>query len=213
MRFLSFQGQLSFWLLWITSFIWKLCHHLVHLSPHIIDEGMCPPPQAEEPVGSTGDLLLGRQEFSTSFVSFNLQTTHSCVLSTLPHVSLKRLRWKVPVLLPADGQQGNSAVTAFVTQLLPFSVTNQESSGTPVSRDPALDSLISPFWVLRVFVLANCPSNLRTLNVEMQQFWLRWKQRAGMLQTGFVAMSTHVHERLNCPDGSEGRRRCGGEQR
>lgn len=34
----SFQGQLSFWLLWITSFIWELCHLLVHLSSHITDE-------------------------------------------------------------------------------------------------------------------------------------------------------------------------------
>lgn len=79
------------------------------------------------------------------------------------------------MLAPADGQHGNSADTAFVTQLLPLvspTRTHHELLHGRVSRGPVSDSLISPLSGCseQVFVLADCPSNLRTLNVEMQQF-------------------------------------------
>lgn len=90
MRFLSkFSGS---------AFILALMNNKFHLAAvssscpslsSIIDE--CAPSTGEEPVGFIDGLQLARQEFSTSFVFFNPQSTHSCVLrAPFPYVSLKQ---------------------------------------------------------------------------------------------------------------------------
>lgn len=120
---------------------------------------VCPPAQVVRSLwGSLATFCLGGRDFlPLLFPSILRPRIHVCWEHSSP-VSVQNTEgpwWELLVLIPADGQQGSSAHAAFVTQLQPSvspTRSHHELLYGRVSRDPVLDSLISPFWVLRVSV-------------------------------------------------------------
>lgn len=129
--------------------------------------------------------------------------------------------WKVALLISADSQQGKPADTASVKQFPSASLSRRQHElfSRRVNGDLGSDSLLSTFLGARskVFVLAKCPSNLRTLNVEMKQFLIRLMRRPEPQLLWYAAnrFCSHVNTcggEARSPCWVWRRRRCGAKQ-